>query len=152
MVNLWAWELVPSKVGGGSVQIPGTAGRSHGNHVSGNQPCKQPPTSGVTVKKPTWPNTYHEPLPIRGGKGWALNLQNRLAKQRLTKPNWTSKLEIWWPKQWSIQGSDLQWSVQETTEILLTRAHMQAHGETSSWGHLTDHRDHWTHWFKINLA
>ena len=32
---------MPSKVGEGPAQIPGTAGRFHGNPVSGNQPCKQ---------------------------------------------------------------------------------------------------------------
>ena len=52
----WAWELVPSKVDGGPMQIPGTAGRFHGNPVSGNQPCKQPPASTVTVKEPQWRN------------------------------------------------------------------------------------------------
>lgn len=37
IANWWAWELVPSEVGGGPVQISGTAGRFYGNPVSGNQ-------------------------------------------------------------------------------------------------------------------
>ena len=39
------------KVGGGPAQIPGTAGRFHGNPVSGNQPCKWPPTSTITLEE-----------------------------------------------------------------------------------------------------
>ena len=56
IANWWAWELVPSKVGGGPVQIPGTAGRFHVNPVSGNQPCKPPPTGTVTLKELQWRN------------------------------------------------------------------------------------------------
>ena len=46
------------------------------------QPCEQEPalqdatnrhrhTEGSSVEKLTRPDTYHEPLPTRGGKGWA---------------------------------------------------------------------------------
>ena len=121
------------------------------------QPCEQEPVlqaatnkhrhaEGTSVEKLSWPSTYHEPLPKRGGKGWAQNWQNRRAKQWSTKLNWASKLPIWWPKQWSVQGSDPQRSVQQT------RAHMQAHGKASPCGHSTDPGDRWTHWLEINLA
>ena len=147
---------MPSKVGGGPAQIPGTAGRFHGNPVKRNQPCKQPPTSiiteGTSVEKLTWPDTYHEPLPLRGGKGCVLNWQNGRPKQRSTELNLASKLPIWCPKQWSVQGSDPLRSVQQTTAILATRAQMQAHGKASPCGHPTDPGDRWAHWLEINLA
>jgi len=42
--------------------------------VNGNQPCKQSLTSTVTLKELqyifTGPNTYDDPLPMRGGEGW----------------------------------------------------------------------------------
>ena len=38
--------------------------------------------------------------------GWGQDWQNGRPKQRSTKLNWASKLQIWWPKQWSVQGSD----------------------------------------------
>ena len=79
-------------------------------------------TEGTSVEKLTWPNTYHEPLPMRGGKGWAQNWQNRRPKPWSTKLNWASKVPIWWPKQWSVQCSDPWRSVQQTTAILATRA------------------------------
>ena len=47
---------MPSKVGGGLAQIPGTAGRFHGNPMSGNQTCKWPPISNVTLKELQWRN------------------------------------------------------------------------------------------------
>ena len=120
------------------------------------QPCEQEPalkaatnqhhpTEGTSVEKLAWPDTYHEPLPMRGGKGWVQNWQNRRPKQ------WSTKLN-WWPKQWSVQGSDLQRSVQQATAILATIAQMQAHGEASPCGHPTDPGDRWTHWLEINLA
>ena len=37
----------------GPAQMPGTEGRFHGNPVSGNQPCKQPPTKSEAA---TWFN------------------------------------------------------------------------------------------------
>ena len=47
------------------------------------QPCEWEPalqvatnlhfhTEGTSVEKLTWPNAYHEPIPMRGGKGWTL--------------------------------------------------------------------------------
>ena len=122
------------------------------------QPCEREPalqaatnrhrhTEGTSVEKLTWPDTYHEPLPMRGGKGWAHNWQHRRPKQRSTKLNWASKLPIWWPKQWSVQGSDPQRSAQRTTTILATRTQMQAHGEASPCGHPTDPGDR-----EINLG
>lgn len=48
-IDNW-WDLVPSKVGGGPAKVPGTAGRLNGNPLSGNQACKGPPTSTVTLK------------------------------------------------------------------------------------------------------
>ena len=47
---------MPSEVGGGPVQIPGTAGSFHGNHVRGNQPCKRSPTRTITLKELQWRN------------------------------------------------------------------------------------------------
>lgn len=38
-------KVVASKIVGSPVKIPGTAGRFHGNPVSGTQPTKWPPTS-----------------------------------------------------------------------------------------------------------
>ena len=126
------------------------------------QPCEREPalqeatnqhrhTEATSVEKLTWHNTYHEPLPMRGGKGWVLNWQKKVKKAVIHKLNGASKLQIW-PKQWSVQGSDPQRSAQKTTKIVATGSHMQAHGEESSCGHPTDHRDHRTHWLKINLA
>ena len=48
------------------------------------QPCEPEPalqaatnhhrhTEGTSVEKLTWPDTFHEPLPMRGGKGWVQN-------------------------------------------------------------------------------
>jgi len=51
VTSWWAWELVPSKAGMGPVEIPGTEGRFHGNHVSGIQPCKWSATNTVTLKE-----------------------------------------------------------------------------------------------------
>ena len=111
-------------------KIPGPAGRFHGNPVSRNQPSKKPPTGTVTTRELQWRNLpYHEQLPRRGGKGWALNWQNRGAKQWYTKLNWASKLQIWWPKQWSVQGSDSQRSAGQTIANIATGTHMQAHGK-----------------------
>ena len=55
MADCWAWELV---TGGwwGRTKIPGTAGRFHDKPVSGNQPCKRPPTHTVTLKELQWRN------------------------------------------------------------------------------------------------
>ena len=142
IANWWAWELVPSRVGGGPAQIPGTAGRFNGNPVSGNQPCKRPPTGTVTLKELQWRN-LPDPIPTmnhflnRDGKGWAQNCQNRRPKQWSTSLNW---------------GSDPQRSAQETTAILATRAQMQAHGEASPCGHPTDMGDRWDYWLELNLA
>ena len=116
---------MPWEVGGGPVKIPGISGRFHGNPLSGNQPCQRPPTSIVTLKTLEWrslpdPIPYYEPLPMRGGKGWALNWQNRQPKKWSTKLNWASKLEIWWPKQWFVQGSDPQRTAQQTTASMVT--------------------------------
>ena len=66
---------MPSKVGGGPVQMLGTAGRFHDNPVSGNHPYKRPPTGTVTLKELQWRNltdlidTYHEPFPMTDWKG-----------------------------------------------------------------------------------
>ena len=51
IANWWAWELTPWKVGEGRANIPGAARSLHGTHANGNQPCKQPPTSTVTLKE-----------------------------------------------------------------------------------------------------
>ena len=42
--------------GGGPAKIPGTAGRFHGNPVSGNELCKQPPISTIRLKELQWRN------------------------------------------------------------------------------------------------
>lgn len=73
---------MPSKVGGEPVKVLGTAEKGP------RQPCELEPvmqattnrnhhTEGTEVEKLAQPNTYHEPIPTRGGKGWALNWQNR---------------------------------------------------------------------------
>ena len=43
-----------------------------------NQHCH---SEGTSVEKLTCPDTSHEPLPMRGGKGWVLHWQNRQPKQ-----------------------------------------------------------------------
>jgi len=53
---------VPSKVGGGPAKIPGTAGRFHGNPLSGNELCKQPPISTIRLKELQWRN-LPDPIP-----------------------------------------------------------------------------------------
>jgi len=64
---------MPSKICGGPAILPGTVERSM-------QLCEQDPalqaatnqhrhTEGSSVEKLTRPDTYHEPLPMRGGKG-----------------------------------------------------------------------------------
>ena len=70
------------------------------------QPCEWEPallaatnqyrhTEGTTVEKRTWPDTYREPLPMRCGKGWSLNWQNRRPKQWSTKlSNFPSKVVV----------------------------------------------------------
>jgi len=84
------------------------------------QPCEWEPTlkavtnrhhhtKGTSVEKLTRPNSYHDPIPMRDGKGWALNWQNRP------------------------QSSDLQRSMEHAT-----RAHTQAHGKASPCGHPAD--------------
>ena len=154
--NWWAWQLVPSKVGGSPVQS-----NRHNGEVPW-QPCEREPalqaainkrgeTEGTSVEKLTWPDTYHEPLP-RSGKSWALIWQKRGPKQWSTKLNWASKLQIWWPKQWSVQGSDPKWSAEQTTANMVTRAHMQAHGKASPCRHSIDYRDCWKHWLEINFT
>jgi len=47
---------MPLKVSGGPAKILGTGRRSHGNSVSGNQPCKLPPTCTFTLKELQWRN------------------------------------------------------------------------------------------------
>ena len=132
--------------------------REVSNPVSGKQPCKWPPTSTVTLKELQWRN-LPDPIPTMNNFLWGVGRagcriiwQNRRPKQRSTKLNWASKLPIWWPKQWSVQGTDPQRSAQQTTAILAARAQMQAHCEASPCGHPTDPGDRWTHWLEINLA
>ena len=119
--------------------------------VASNLHCH---TEGTLVEKLTLPNIYHEPIPMRGGKGWAMNWQNRWPKQWSIKLNWASKLQIWWPKLWYIQGSDPKRSAEKTTAIIImaTRAHMQAHGKASPSYHPTDHRDCCALCVEIKLA
>ena len=119
--------------------------------------CKWPPTSIVKLKE-LQRRDLLDPIPAKNhflwgcGKGWVLNWQNMQAKQWSTKLNWASKQQIWWPKQWSIQGSDLQRWTEQTTSIIATRAQMQANGKASHCGHPSDHRDRCTHSLQINLA
>ena len=47
---------MPSKVGGGPVQMLGTAGRFRDNPVSEYHPYKGPPTGTVTLKELQWRN------------------------------------------------------------------------------------------------
>ena len=73
-----------SKVGGSPAQIPSTAGRFHGNPVSRNQSCKQPPTSTVTLKALQWRNLA-DPVPIMNhflrGMGKAGHRIGKIGKQ-----------------------------------------------------------------------
>ena len=86
-------------------------------------------------------------------EGWVLSSQIKLLKHLSSKLNWASKLQMWWPKQWSVQGSDPQRSAEQATVNMVTRAHMQAHGKAnqnknkqkaSPCGHPTDHRARWS--------
>ena len=85
-----------------------------------NQHCH---TEGTSVEKLAWADTYHKPLPVKGGKGQALNQKNRQPKQWSTKLNWASQMQIYWPKQWSIQGSNPQRSAEQKTVIKGIRVH-----------------------------
>ena len=73
---------------------------SHSREVPWQEPALQAATNqhhqteGTSLEKLTWPNIYHDPLPMRGRKGWALNWQSRQPKQWSTKLNWASKLHI----------------------------------------------------------
>ena len=69
--------------------------------------------------------------PYEGWEGLGTELAKSGPKQWSTKLNWASKLPIWWPKQWSVQGSDPQRSAPQTTAFMVTRAQMQAHGKAS---------------------
>ena len=72
-----ALGLVQSKVGGGPAKIQGTAGRFHGNRLSGetalqvatHQHCHTEGTSVTSVEILTLPDTYRGPIPLRGGMG-----------------------------------------------------------------------------------
>lgn len=118
-------RLEPAKVGGVPAQIPGTARRFHGNPVGGKQPCKPPPTSTVTegasVEKRTCADPYHEPLPIRRGRAERWIGKIGQPKQWSTKLNWASKLPIWWPKRWSVQGGEL-WGLEHTCKQVARKA------------------------------
>ena len=149
ITNWWAWELgnwcherlvgAPQKYQAqqGDSMATFWAGTSHG---SGHQPAlsHRRNFSGETYLTQYLPwTTFCEGWQL----GWALHWQNRWPKQWSIKLNWASKLQIWWPKQWSIQCSDPQISAKQTTAIMLPRAHMEAHGKASPWGHPTDYRD-----------
>ena len=70
--------VVPSKIVGSPVKIPGTAGKFHGNPVSGNQPSKWPPTS---IKELLQSNLAHLiPMMNHFYEGWE-GLGAELAKK-----------------------------------------------------------------------
>ena len=104
---------MPSKVGGGPVKIFRTAGKGPWQ-LCEREPVMQATTNrnhhteATAVEKLAQPNTYHEPIPTAGGKGWALNWQNRWPKQRSTKINRASKHVK--PEFWAINQKDV-WAV-----------------------------------------
>ena len=79
-----------------------------------------------------------------------LNWQKKRPKQWSTKLNWPSELQIGWPKQWSVQGSDHKDKRSRRLQIWRLKL---------TWGYVeaspccfpTIHRDRWTHWLAINL-
>ena len=82
-----------TKISGRGTEIASTAGRFHGNPVSGNQPWKWPPTSPVTLMELQWRN-FPYPIPILnhflcrvGGAGhWIGNIgDHSSASQSSTK-------------------------------------------------------------------
>ena len=118
ITNLCAWELVPSKDGG----VLHTTGRFHGSPMSGNQPCKQPPTSTITLKELQW-RDLSDPIPTMNHFLWGVGRAG----------HWIGKI--------GDRGSDPQRSVQQTTAVMVTRVHMQAHGKARPCSSPTDHGD-----------
>ena len=113
------------------------------------EPCEREPTlqaatnqhrhtEGTSVERLTSSNTYCDLIPIRGGKVWVLNWQNRQPKQWSTKINTASKQQIWQPKQWSIQSSVSQISAEKPTANMVIKAHTQARGKASPCDHPSD--------------
>ena len=118
------------------------------------QPCEREPalqaannqnrhTEGTSAKKLTWPNNYMNQF-LRGA-GRAGRWTDKIGDQTGYLQSWTEQTNCrsCWPKQWFVQGSDLQRSVGQTIAIMATgyRAHMQAHGKENPCGHPTDHTD-----------
>jgi len=87
----------------------------------------------ASVEKLTCPDPYHEPLPIRRGRAERWIGKIGQPKQWSTKLNWASKLPIWWPKQWSVQGGEL-WRLEHTCKHVARKALVAN----------PHHRDRWT--------
>ena len=75
-------------------------------------------------------HTYCSLTPMRGGKGWELNWQNRQPKQWSTKINRASKLQIWWqssdPSKALICKDQQSRQLKIIIIIMATKAHRQA--------------------------
>ena len=152
IANWWAWELVPSKIGGAQ------QGDSIATMWAGTSPGR-----GHQLAPPHWRNFSGETYLTRNlpwttsymgsGKGGVLNWQSGREKQWSTKLNWASKLQIMVTKAViGVQGSDHKDQRSRQLQLMATRAHVQAHGEASPCGHATDHRDRRAHSLEINLA
>ena len=110
-------------------KLPVIEGRFHGNLVSGNQPCKWSPTGAITLKETRRRNlpdlipTMNQFLWGLGRAGhWMGKIGNQSSTSNLQCSTWALKLQIWWPKQWSVQGRDLQRSAEQATAIMVTHA------------------------------
>ena len=79
-------------------------------------------TEETSEKKFSWPDTLHRFLWGVGRSGSRIGKIGNQTRWS-TKLNWASKLQIWWPMQWSVQGSDPQRSAEQTTTNIATRAH-----------------------------
>ena len=104
-------------------------------------------------------------VPMRGGDCWrrvgaevakweTKAVIHKAQQLSLTLTQITLTLtQIWWPKQWTVQGSYPQRFAEQTTAIMTTRVHMQARqGKASPCRHPTDYRDCWMEWLKIDFA
>ena len=106
-------------------------------------------TEGTSVQNLTWPETYHEPLPIRGGKSW-----HWIGDQSSDPQSSTEQANCKYGDQSSDPSEVVIYKDQQRRQLQLwclelTWKHTtrQAHD-----GHPTDQRDHWTRWLEIKFA
>ena len=100
--------MVPSKIGRVPVKIQGPAGRFHGKLVSGDQPCKWPQPSTITLMELQWRFLpYLIASVTQRGLGWALS-KGRDGSDDPQRSAEQATAKLWQPEQCSVQGSDSQ--------------------------------------------